>query len=167
MIINSSFALSDVLIKMDRGMCYGWCPVYSVQISGDGLVIYEGRDYVDAIGIHKKQISQDEVFELVNRALEIEFFELHDSYHDITYWQLDEHGWVHPMGMHVTDLPTCTTEITIGDNTKSVSDYVGAPQRLRDFEKLIDSVAGTHEWIGEGRDSAPQPKVTLTHTSDS
>jgi hypothetical protein len=37
---------SEVLITIERGACYGTCPIYSAQISGDGTVVYNGIENV-------------------------------------------------------------------------------------------------------------------------
>src|SRR5712691_7505714 len=36
----------QVVITLERTMCYGTCPAYTLRITGDGSVEYEGMRYV-------------------------------------------------------------------------------------------------------------------------
>ena len=46
----SSSDLQTVIIRLDRGACYGSCPIYTLTISGNGGVVFEGEKFVKAIG---------------------------------------------------------------------------------------------------------------------
>jgi len=37
-------------ITLSRSLCYGRCPVYEVEIHGDGTFLYDGKLNVDAKG---------------------------------------------------------------------------------------------------------------------
>jgi hypothetical protein len=39
-----------LVIKLERTMCAGACPDYSLFVYGDGKIVYEGRHYVAAKG---------------------------------------------------------------------------------------------------------------------
>jgi hypothetical protein len=51
----------DLVIGLERTMCPGACPDYSLFIHGDGKIVYEGRLYVVAKGRHGGQISRAHV----------------------------------------------------------------------------------------------------------
>lgn len=126
--------LKDVRITLSRGWCLGACPVYKVEIDGDGTVIYSGEDHVAVRGEQRAHVSQEAVARLVEMFRKADYFSLQDSYR-----------------ADVRDLPSFTTSITIGTRTKSVVDYVGVkvgmPQDVMDIEDAIDGVAGTKRWI--------------------
>jgi hypothetical protein len=134
--------LSNVVITMERTMCFGSCPVYVLTIYGDGRIEYEGEQYVEIIGKQTTQISEDQVRELIDEFYNVHYFSMNDEYRH----KRDKWGQYYT----ATDLPTTITSITINDYRKKVVDYFGAPQELIDLEKKIDEVAGTEQWIGNG-----------------
>lgn len=137
---------SDVTITLERHPCFGFCPIYSVLIYGNGTVNYVGMNFVETMGVKVFKIPADKVKELVTDIYETNFFSLNDRYEA-------------PM----TDLPSATTTVTIGAQTKSVYNYGNAgPQKLEDFEQKIDEITQTKMLIGEPK---PQPPSESEPTS--
>jgi hypothetical protein len=52
---------NSLRMTLRRSACFGTCPVYSVEISGDGSVVYTGTSHVLITGEQYSQISQDAV----------------------------------------------------------------------------------------------------------
>ena len=48
---------SKVEIRLMRGVCFGWCPAYVVDITGDGSVTYEGFSSVAVSGRFQDRIA--------------------------------------------------------------------------------------------------------------
>jgi hypothetical protein len=123
-----------VLITLDRGVCFGFCPDYTVTISGDGQVTYEGRRFVNIVGMRSATIPAADVQALLRRFEQIGFERLRDEYR-----------------AQVTDLPTYTVTLERNGRRKSVLDYgglsAGMPQSVRDLQDEIDRVAGTAQWV--------------------
>ena len=116
--------LTSVEITLERTGCYGTCPVYSVTVHGDGTVIYEGKHFVRIEGVRTYTIPEESVAELVGMFYEINYFSLNDRY-----------------DASVTDLPTVITSITVGNETKTVSNYANSgPERLYYLESKIDEI---------------------------
>ncbi|WP_415282862.1 DUF6438 domain-containing protein [Candidatus Nitrososphaera sp. FF02] len=124
--------ISDVEISLERTVCFGFCPDYTVTVFGDGTVVYEGRNYVAVEGEQRGQISKEDVRELVNEFYQVGFFNFDDAYTD-----------------SVTDLPSQTTSITIDGETKSVFRYGSKPPKLIILEDKIDEIAQTEKWVKE------------------
>jgi len=136
-----------VEITLSRGVCFGFCPDYTVTINGDGQVRYEGRRFVNVVGHRISTIPREDVARLVHRFEEIGFDRLAGAYR-----------------AQVTDLPTYVVSITRDGRTKSVVDYggqsAGMPQSVRDLQDEIDRVAATAQWVrrnGEPVRDRPQP----------
>jgi len=129
----------DFAITLARTSCFGACPVYAVSIDAKGTVKYEGKKFVRVTGRQSDQIPVSRVAELLATVDRIRFFELDDRYRVIR----------NPDGTTtmVTDLPTTFVTVTRGGKTKSIEDYVGAPESLKQFEKQIDEVARTKRWV--------------------
>lgn len=124
-----------VVIYLERTACYGTCPIYRVEIRGDGRVTYTGERFVAVTGVRTRRISAAAVARLVDQFRAANFYALQDSYRG-----------------GVTDMPSAITTLRIGRHNKRVEDYagqmVGMPPAVSDLELAIDRVAGTGEWIG-------------------
>lgn len=139
--------MSNVEIRLTRGVCFGFCPDYTVTINGDGQVRYTGRRFVNAVGERTATIPREDVERLVRRFDEIGFDNLQDAYR-----------------ANVSDLPTYTVALTRNGRTKTVVDYggtgAGMPESVRALQTEIDRVAGTAQWVlrdGQPVRDRPQP----------
>jgi hypothetical protein len=133
-----------VEIVLERTPCFGFCPDYTVTISGDGGVLYEGRRFVAVRGQQTAQIPEAQVRALLARFDAIGFDRLNNEYR-----------------AHVTDLPTTTITLTRNGRTKSVLDYggtgAGMPESVRGLQQEIDRVAGTARWVLRDGQPVRQP----------
>jgi hypothetical protein len=132
-------ALQHVRISLERTVCFGRCPVYTLSISGDGTVVYTGGGYVQTRGRQEIKISQAQVQELLAFFEKVGYFALNPDY--TTY--------------EITDLPYVTTSLTLGDQDYSIRHYLGdrsAPDKLTLLEGKIDEVVNTDQWIEQGPD---------------
>jgi Domain of unknown function (DUF6438) len=139
-VLPAQKADQPIVITLDRTACYGACPVYSLRITSDGRVAYEGRRFVRVVGKATAKISPEAVSQLVAEFERIHYFNLEDTY-----------------TARITDLPTTTTSIRIGSRFKQVVDYYGAPAALTALEQRIDEVAGSKRWV-----SVNSPKLDVT-----
>jgi hypothetical protein len=128
---------SEVLITIERGACYGTCPIYSAQISGDGTVVYNGIENVKVKGKKRFKIPKAKVRELVKAFESVNYFSLKDKY------ETDENG------MRIADLPPVTTSISLKGKTKKVIHNYGAPKGLRELENKIDETAGLKKLVSD------------------
>jgi hypothetical protein len=128
--------ISDVVVTLERGPCFGACPVYSLTVYGDGRVIYDGIRFVKIEGTRTATVSEEKVRQLVGEFYAVDYFSLNDEY---------THA-------DATDMPSATTSITIGGKTKTVIHYHGdfsAPDELTALEDKIDEIVSTRQWVGQ------------------
>jgi acetamidase/formamidase len=130
------------VITMERGACFGTCPIYKVAITSDGAVTFEGFNFVKTKGTATAQIKPEDFKKLVDEFEKIKYFSLDDSYTP------GSPG----CGVSATDLPSAGTSIQIKGRTKSVSHYYGCQpsdvlRALSVLERKIDETAGTEKWI--------------------
>jgi len=127
--------LRSARIRLERTACYGTCPVYSVEIHGDGTVIWNGERFVKAMGARRYRIPVAKVRALAARFRAARFYSALEAY---------EGG--------VTDLPSANLTLTWGGVSKSVRDYAGLmagmPHAVHDLELAVDEAAGTKALIG-------------------
>ena len=134
-----------VVITLTRTVCFGFCPAYTLSITGDGQVTYVGRNFVNVMGEQHTTISREAVQGLLSRFDAVRFESLRDEYR-----------------ARVTDLPTYTVVLERNGVRKSVADYgglsAGMPETVRDLQNEIDRVAGSSRWIL--RDGQPVRRPT-------
>ena len=131
---SASGNYDDVIITLERTPCFGFCPVYTLNIHGDGTVVYEGKDFVKIKGHAEATISQEEIEQLVAEFEKVDYFSLHDSYTERT----------------ITDAPSVITSITIDGRTKTIEHYHGdfsTPEELTRLEDRIDEIINIDQWI--------------------
>ena len=125
---------ASLRIKLSRTYCYGVCPVYSLEIRGDGEVVFNGQANVPALGGQRGRVSRKIVSDLVEAFRRAEYFSLKDEY-----------------VATITDLPSCTTSIEFDGQKKAVKDYVGFAAGMPDvvvpLERKIDEVVRAKGWI--------------------
>jgi ankyrin repeat protein len=134
-----------VVMTLSRSGCYGTCPSYSVEIHGDGTVLYKGNTFVVVTGEHRDHLSGDQVSEILDAFRKADYFSLEDNY-----------------SYAVTDCPTYETSFRVDNVFKSVKDYVGdeagMPESVTKLEEAIDRVADTQKWIKGNAGTVPALK---------
>jgi hypothetical protein len=135
---NAPSAQEPITITLQRTICFGFCPAYTVTIQEDGTVTYDGSRHVKVAGKRTWKIDPAAVRALAKEMQDAGYFELQDEYRAM-----------------VTDHPTTYTSLTIGGRTKKVRNYVAGPPKLKDLEEKIDTVAGTKKYV-KGDDKLEQ-----------
>jgi hypothetical protein len=128
-------------VSLERGPCFGSCPVYKVTVDRTGGVRFEGRRFVANTGVSTGTVSPAVVDSLLEELSAAGYFELADAY------RAGEPG----CERYATDLPTIVTEVRSGERLKRVEHDRGcadAPEVLSRLESRIDEVAGSARWIG-------------------
>lgn len=110
-----------IFISMERTPCLGRCPGYTITIYETGMVIYDGRDFVEREGKYSTMLSNDAMEELKNYINSINFFNLKDKY-----------------DKEITDIPSCIIAVSLDGKYKKIIDRYEGPQGLKELEKLID-----------------------------
>jgi hypothetical protein len=122
-------------LRLERGMCLGSCPVYTVDIDAAGNVTFVGRKSVTepsapCQGERRWKIDAAAVTRLRDLVDRSGFFGFKDSY-----------------SARVTDLPPYTVTVTRKGRTKTVRDYVGQmagmPPAMTQLENAIDNEGRT------------------------
>jgi hypothetical protein len=128
-----------VVIELERRGCYGFCPIYSVQILGDGRVRYEGQRFVQVRGVQSARLNPGQVQELVTAFENISFFAMPDQ-----------------LSYGIDDLAESRTCITLFNARKCVEIHsthrgAGATElpKVKELNKVIDRIAQTEQWVGK------------------
>src|SRR5688572_4729968 len=79
-VLPSSAQENEVRLTLERTVCFGACPTYTVTIYEDGTVVYEGESSVAVEGRQTTQIDPEMVETLVEGFEATGYFEWKDEY---------------------------------------------------------------------------------------
>ena len=77
--ISEAESQKNTEITLQRSVCFGTCPDYTLTISEDGTVVFEGRMYVKNKGTIKSQISQEKIQQIIKEFEKADYFSLNDK----------------------------------------------------------------------------------------
>ncbi len=135
-------------IKLVRTSCFGYCPVYSLAIGGDGTVSYEGEAFVKVRGGRKGRIATADVRKLTKYFAKAGYFSLQNSY-----------------GIPGYDEPSSMISIRWPGFEKTVWHHqdgsVKVPSQLLLLQDLIDVTANSFQWVGSETDRMADSRIQL------
>jgi TonB family protein len=123
--------LKAVTITLSRGS-------YSLKITGDGTIEYDGVGSVCVEGKHHGRISEEDVRALLQNFRTAKYFSLDDEY-----------------GGTATDSYTTVSSITIGGQKKRIEYMDGAPLELSGLEDAIDTASHSRKWVSCNAETVP------------
>ncbi|HET9987820.1 MAG TPA: DUF6438 domain-containing protein [Kofleriaceae bacterium] len=126
-----------LLASIDRGPCYGTCPVYTLTVYRDGKVEYVGKDFVKKKGKAGGTVTAEQLAALDKLFTDGKYLEYKSSYESYD----------------ATDAPSAKTAYRPAGATitKTVGHYYGdmhAPKSLTELEDGFDTIMKTERWIG-------------------
>lgn len=133
-LVPTSSSASAEAVVLDRDPCLGTCPAYSVKVTGDGHVTYEGRGWVDVEGIVSYDVPPADAAALFDRLRARDLWSMNDLY-----------------AAKIDDLPGTMITVAIGGRQKAIRNYggtaSGAPQAVSVSEADIDAVACSRDMV--------------------
>ena len=126
-----------LLASIDRGGCYGTCPIYTFTVYRDGAFEYVGKDFVVTKDLVNGMLTDQQLDTIDALFSNTNYLALADSY---------EH-------YDVTDASSVTTSYRpLGAiKTKTIAHYHGdlhAPDALDKLEQSFDADVQISKWIG-------------------
>lgn len=132
-------------IGLERTVCFGTCPVYTVILKSDGTVKYVGEEHVQRKGTRTGRISDWAFNQLAEFVIESKYMELESNYE-----------------VPVADMPSAYTTAVVNGKRKLIRNYgdVG-PVKLFMLQAAIDGVLAQADWDNEpkanGKPKEPKP----------
>jgi hypothetical protein len=145
--------LKNVVITMKQEPSRGWgggvSSGYTVTLTGDGTVVFDGMDEGHAISkyepavkvVRRYPISKAQFKELVNEFYKIDFFSLKNEY------QIRDNGDGTLTVIEDGGLATVITSIAINGKTKTVTNINFAPEKLIELQRKIYAVASVARFV--------------------
>jgi len=127
----------SLTMEMWRSTCQMGCPVYKIEIHGNGKVEYTGEQFVKVRGAQASSLSEEQMQAALDGFDRADFFSLEDQ----------AFAW----GYHS---PGVSVRITVDGKTKDVSSdtyHIGAKSGLQakfvDAAANLDRIIGTDRWV--------------------
>ncbi len=133
-------------IGLERAICFGTCPAYSVTFKADGSVRYVGTDNVPHKGERTGRISDWEFHRLAEFAVKSVYMNMESDYDLPT----------------ISDLPVTYSMVVLRENRKIIRNYGSlGPIELWAFQQAGESLLAEVEWDDERPkskdDNEPRP----------
>ncbi len=143
---TSKVAVSeDFHIQMDKGACFGSCPVYTLDIDNTGNAVYNGKRFTSKAGIHKYKLSNTQMAEIVTMLDKINFFAFHENFKS-----------------DIADLPTVKISHTNRGLSKTVTGKDNRPKPILELQKLLETIVNDDEgWV-----AVEQPKKSTDEVEE-
>lgn len=126
-------------LTIERGACYGRCPIYRLALFEDGRAVFTGVQFTRVTGTDTAHVPRDAV-DALRRAFQVRGYQKLPA--TITSGSA-------LCGPYAADLPTVKLGVRSGDATHHV-EYDGGcmdhPRWLDTLSAMVDSVAGTSRW---------------------
>ena len=135
-------------VSIERGACFGPCPIYRATVYGDDRLVFEGRKFVRREGSHESKMAAGTFSRLLAIARRHDFASMD------TKWP-DDKGLNCPEPP--TDLPTVTIAVATAEIRHAVTYYEGcggspAAERVEAMVADLDKALALGEWIGPRED---------------
>ncbi|RLS58197.1 MAG: hypothetical protein DWH91_02760 [Planctomycetota bacterium] len=121
-------------IGLERAICLGTCPAYSVTFKADGSVRYVGTENVAHKGERTGRISDWEFHRLADFAVKSGYMNMESDYDLPT----------------ISDLPVTYSTVVLGEKRKIIRNYGSlGPIELWAFQQSAESLLAEVEWDDE------------------
>jgi hypothetical protein len=116
-------------IEMEKGPCFGSCPIFKLTIYEGGIAAYEGLRFTERVGLHTKQLEMNQYRELLRAFQEANMWSFQNAYK-----------------AQIPDLPTVTITYYEEGNSKTVKGKDGRPAKIEELEAMLDKIATAGGW---------------------
>jgi len=132
---------ADAMISISHGPCFGMCPSYSVSVSKEGVVVYNGYNNVGVTGSVTFRIERSLAYELGQNMEKGGFFSFQDNYPVIPDGQRN------------------VTSLYFDGKLKVVTDYgIGVPSELTSMRMMVEKALQIDRFIS----GQANPSLVLT-----
>jgi (2Fe-2S) ferredoxin len=120
----------SIVIEYRRTPCFGTCPIFNFKVYESGRALYEGKNFVDMIGVYYTNVTPDQVQKIMRVAEQIKFFQMQDAYDGA-----------------VTDLPSVHVSLKKNGEIKTVKNRYQGPKELKVLYEELDGLIKSLNWL--------------------
>jgi hypothetical protein len=115
---------NTLLVSLQRTPCFGQCPVFKIELFGDGKVVYVGQAFSKRVGTYRATASPEFIKAIQQKAADIKYLSFDAKY---------------PKGESmITDIPSTISFFKSGLESKTVLNNYDAPVELVEFERWLE-----------------------------
>ena len=118
-----------VMAGINRGPCFGKCPVYSMQVYKDGKVTYTGERFTTKLGVYTKTLDAKELKDLHKMFASSNFFGFEEQYKT-----------------EIPDLANISIYYSDGKMSKKSSGKENRPPALMQLQYALEKIAESKDW---------------------
>lgn len=112
------------LVSLETGACFGFCPVFRLEVLNNGLVRYEGKKFVEKMGKDSFRLTEPELKQLKAKVKEVNLWQYPDM-----------------IKTDVMDAPFAILTAYQEGTAKSVRGSIDRPTPLLELEGLLKDLA--------------------------
>lgn len=116
-----------LVLSMERTPCYGRCPIYTIELYENGLLLYNTKQFNDTAACRYRVLNKQQIEDVETMFNSSGFFKMANKYPEDKQTP--------------TDLPSCILFYNSGMQKKTITDMRwGAPETLTALEQSVDSL---------------------------
>gem|GEM_PF-2901871 len=122
---------TTVLLFFSKGPCFGYCPVYDIEVYLSGRLRYHAKQFTERAGTYEGKLTDEELNQLVQRIERLRFDTMSPRYPK-------------DPNLVIVDLPSTTIEVLYRGKYIRIVDNHSAPPSLKKFEKEVETKLRFH-----------------------
>lgn len=115
--------------ELYKGPCFGKCPVFTLSIYDNGLMVYKGHRNVNKRGEHYKVVSVSEIKELKKAFRQADFWNLQDNY-----------------ASNIADAASYKISFFEKERSKTVQGNYDLPEPVKALIQKMDEIGNSEGW---------------------
>lgn len=117
------------VIEMNKGACFGRCPVFALTIYSNGVASYRGERYTDRMGLYLKRLPKSEFQALLAAFKKADLWQYADVYRS-----------------QYPDLPAVSITYHEAERSKSILGKETRPEAVIELEGRLNLLANSEGW---------------------
>lgn len=119
----------SLLFSYRRTACLGNCPIFDFKVYQDGWASYEGKSYVDMLGIYTANLTQEQMRKIESIFRDAHFYAFRNEYND-----------------NRLDIPSMIVEYHGPQGIKKVNARTEIPHSFRTMAVALEELADEIKW---------------------
>lgn len=139
---NTNIGELDKLVEMSKGPCMGFCPIYTVTIYTNGVVLYYGERNTNRQGNYIRVLGKSQLSNLKNALKKADLWQYQDLYKG-----------------RLPDLQTVTLTYWEEGDFKTIAGKDGRPEVVVGFENQLEEIGNSGEWKKLNQDEEEEKPI--------
>lgn len=126
---NSTLTDEDIILSLNRGPCFGKCPVYDLTLYNNGYMLYNAKRFVKEEGLFARNLSAEELEVITNKLKASDWMSMDNKYKS-----------------DITDLPYITMVHTQDGVSHSIGGREERPLPVKEVQYAVEKHVDSPGW---------------------